>query len=81
MPAPGSLPDLGMSRWAAADSVPDMETVADHVSAARLFVSEALTLDPRMSDEKLMAAQAEATLAVATALDGIAAAIREGKGH
>jgi hypothetical protein len=58
-----------------------METVADHVSAARLFVSEALTLDPRMSNEKLMAAQAEATLAVARALDGIAAAIREGKGH
>jgi hypothetical protein len=58
-----------------------METVADHVSAARLFVSEALTLDPRMSNEKLMAARAEATLAVATALDGISAAIREGKGH
>ncbi|MDN3358126.1 hypothetical protein [Actinomadura sp. DC4] len=51
------------------------------MSAARLFVSEALTLDPRMRSEKLMAAQAEVTLAVATALDGIAAAIREGKGH
>ncbi|GAB2836990.1 hypothetical protein GCM10027176_46720 [Actinoallomurus bryophytorum] len=51
------------------------------MSAARLFVSEALTLDPRVSSEKLLAAQAEATLAVATALDGIAAAIREGKGH
>jgi hypothetical protein len=57
-----------------------METVADHVGAARLFVSEAITLDPRMSNEKLMAAQAEATLAVAAALDGIAAAIRESKG-
>lgn len=34
-----------------------------------------------MSNEELMAAQAEATLAGATALDGIAAAIREGKGH
>ncbi|WP_344941799.1 hypothetical protein [Sphaerisporangium flaviroseum] len=58
-----------------------METVADHVNTARVFVSEALALDPRMSHEKLMAAQAEATLAVAVALDGIAAAIREGKGH
>jgi hypothetical protein len=56
-----------------------METVDDHVGAARLFVTEALTLDPRMTHEKLMAAQAEATLAVAAALDGIAAAIRESK--
>jgi hypothetical protein len=70
-----------MSGLAAAHSVLDMETVADHVGAARLYLTEALTLDPRMSDEKLMAAQAEATLAVASALDGIAAAIREGKGH
>jgi hypothetical protein len=69
-----------MSRRMAAHSVSGVETVTDHVSAARLFVSEALTLDPRMSNEKLMAAQAEATLAVATALDGIAAAIRESKG-
>jgi hypothetical protein len=57
-----------------------METVQDHMSAARLFITEALTLDPRMSNEKLVAAQAEATLAVASALDGIAAAIREDKG-
>jgi hypothetical protein len=57
-----------------------METVEDHVSAARLFITEALTLDPRMSNEKLVAAQAEATLAVASALDDIAAAIREDKG-
>jgi hypothetical protein len=57
-----------------------METVEDHMSAARLFITEALTLDPRMSNEKLVAAQAEATLAVASALDGIAAAIREDKG-
>lgn len=70
-----------MSRLATAHRFPGTETVADHVSAARLFVSEALTLDPRMRSEKLMAAQAEVTLAVATALDGIAAAIREGKGH
>jgi hypothetical protein len=57
-----------------------METVDDHISAARLFITEALTLDPRMSNEKLVAAQAEATLAVATALSGVAAAIREDKG-
>jgi hypothetical protein len=57
-----------------------METVEDHMSAARLFITEALTLDPRMSNEKLVAAQTEATLAVASALDGIAAAIREDKG-
>jgi hypothetical protein len=57
-----------------------MDTVDDHMSAARLFITEALTLDPRMSNEKLIAAQAEATLAVASALDGIAAAIREDKG-
>jgi hypothetical protein len=57
-----------------------METVEDHVSAARLFITEALTLDPRMSNEKLVAAQAEATLAVASALDDIAAAIRQDKG-
>jgi hypothetical protein len=56
-----------------------MEKVDDHVSAARLFVTEALTLDPRMTHEKLAAAQAEATLAVAAALDDVAAAIRESK--
>jgi hypothetical protein len=53
-----------------------METVDDHMSAARLFITEALTMDPRMSHEKLMAAQAEATLAVASALDGVASANR-----
>lgn len=56
-----------------------METVDDHTSAARLFISEALTLDPRMSREKLMAAQAQAMLAVAAALDNVAAAIRKHK--
>jgi hypothetical protein len=55
-----------------------METVDDHMSAARLFITEALTMDPRMSHEKLMAAQAEATLAVASALGGVASAIRGG---
>jgi hypothetical protein len=69
-----------MSSQAGVHSVRGMETVHDHMSAARLFITEALTLDPRMSNEKLLAAQAEAMLAVATALDGVASAIREDKG-
>ncbi|MGI5228015.1 hypothetical protein [Actinoallomurus iriomotensis] len=56
-----------------------METVEDHTSAARLFITEALTLDPRMSHEKLIAAQVEATLAIASALDGVATAVRDGR--
>ncbi|WP_329260694.1 hypothetical protein OG417_24870 [Actinoallomurus sp. NBC_01490] len=61
-----------------------METVEDHTSAARLFITEALTMDPltmdpRMSHEKLMAAQAEAALAIASALDGVATAVRDGR--
>ncbi|MEV5706371.1 hypothetical protein [Actinoallomurus sp. NPDC052274] len=57
-----------------------METVEDQASAARLFITEALTTDPRMSHEKLMAAQAEAALAIASAPDGVAAAVRAGRG-
>ncbi|GLY92573.1 hypothetical protein [Actinoallomurus iriomotensis] len=56
-----------------------METVEDHTSAARLFITEALTLESRMSHEKLMAAQAEAALAIASALDGVATAVRDGR--
>lgn len=74
------LPDRGMSPQGGLNSVRGMESIEDHVSAARLFITEALTLDPRLSDEKLMAAQAEATLAVASALNDVAAAIRDRKG-
>jgi hypothetical protein len=68
-----------MSPEASVRSVQSMETVEDHTSAARLFITEALTLDPRMSHEKLMAAQAEAALAIASALDGVATAVRDGR--
>ncbi|MCO6008161.1 hypothetical protein NE236_24585 [Actinoallomurus purpureus] len=51
-----------------------METVEDHTSAARLFITGTLIMDPRMSHEKLMAAQAEAALA-----DGVAAAVWDGR--
>lgn len=68
-----------MSSEAAVHSVQSMETVEDHTSAARLFITEALTMDPRMSHEKLMAAQAEAALAIASALDGVATAVRDGR--